>query len=53
MTDRAGGAVEDEQPRCAARLRILRDQLIGKLEIEIGNVHAPDQGQCTAVQSLH
>jgi len=42
MTDRAGPAVEDEQPRCAARRRILRDQLVGKLEIEIGNVHAAD-----------
>ena len=43
MTDGAGGAVEHEQPRCAARCRILRDQLVGKLEIEVADVHAADQ----------
>ena len=40
MTDGARGAVEDEQPRRAARCRILRDQIVGKLEIEVGDVHA-------------
>lgn len=40
---RASGAVEYQEPRSAARRRILRNQLSGKFEREIGDVHEEDE----------
>ena len=37
-----GRAVEDDEPRAAALgRRMLRDQLLGKLEVEVADVHDP------------
>ena len=42
--------IEDEQPGRAARRGFLRDQLVRKLEIEIGDVHA---ARSTQIYSLY
>jgi hypothetical protein len=43
VLDIAGFPVQDEQPRCASlRGRLLRNQLIWKIEIEVGGIHEID-----------
>jgi hypothetical protein len=43
MRDGSGVAIENEQPRGAPlRRRLLRDEIGGKVELEIADIHARD-----------
>ena len=47
VTHDAGGTVEFEQARGAARFRgLLRDELIRKFEIEVADLHRPSLAAC-------
>ena len=37
VVQRTGRAFQHEQPRCAARSRLLRDQIFREVEVEVGD----------------